>query len=125
MTGFDLYLAFALVAVCAASLGYRVGRMVESDERDDREQLSRADQMALIDHHKASAERKLALVNADLTRQNTAVYRMRDELATKQRRVRGILAEARRWRAEAVARGWKRETRGEMHARWAREAKES
>lgn len=46
-------------------------------------------------------------------------------LVTKQRRVRGLLTEARRWKAIAASLGWKRETRGEMHARWEREARES
>lgn len=70
-------------------------------------------------------ESRLARVKADLTRQNTAVLRLREEVAAKQRRVRGVLTEARRWKAIAASLGWKRETRGEMHARQRREAGES
>lgn len=61
----------------------------------------------------------------DLMRQNTAVLRLREEVAAKQRRVRGVLTEARRWKAVAQSLGWKRETRGEMHARQRREAGET
>lgn len=61
----------------------------------------------------------------DLMRQNTAVLRLREEVAAKQRRVRGVLTEARRWKAVAQSLGWKRETRGEMHTRQRREAEES
>lgn len=70
-------------------------------------------------------ESRVAALNADLTRQNTAVYRLRADLAAKQRRVRGLLTEARRWKTVAEALGWKRETRGEMHARQRREAGET
>jgi hypothetical protein len=73
----------------------------------------------------ANWRRRAGALVVKLTRQNTAVLQLRVDLAAKQRRVRGVLTEARRWKAIAASLGWKRETRGEMHARWEREAKES
>jgi len=102
-----------------------VGRTYEGDaadrELDLREQQLRAGFHAIIDRMKEewAKEREYGQELTD------ALDETRADLAAKQRRVRGLLTEARRWKAIAASLGWKRETRGEMHARWEREAKES
>lgn len=115
----------AAISLGFAFLAYVIGfihasRIGLAEQRAYGDRL-RANFQTVVDRH---VDQKDAL-QADLTRQNTAVLRLRADLSSKQRRVRGVLTEARRWKAIAASLGWKRETRGEMHARQRREAGET
>lgn len=114
-----------VLALVVGVVGIVVGRIYESDAADRRmdlrEQQIRAGFHTIIDRMKETwaKEREYGQELTD------ALDEARADLAAKQRRVRGILTEARRWKAVAASLGWKRETRGEMHARQRREAGEA
>lgn len=107
-----------VIGVVAYFAGYSSGE--DRGERD-----AWADAKKERDALVALWQRRVNALNTSLTMQNAVVYRLRADLAAKQRRVRGILTEARRWKAIAEEFGWKRETRGEMHARQVMAARES
>lgn len=118
-------LGSVVLALVVGVVAFFVGRIHESDAADRQMDLREqhiADVLhAIIDrmNEKWAKEREYG---QELT---NALDEARDDLAAKQRRVRGILTEARRWKAVAESLGWKRETRGEMHARQRREAGEA
>lgn len=114
-----------VLSLVVGVVGIVVGRIYESDAADRRmdlrEQQLRAGFHTIIDRMKEewAEEREYGQELTD------ALDEARADLAAKQRRVRGLLTEARRWKAIAASLGWKRETRGEMHARQAMAARES
>lgn len=114
-----------VLALVVGVVGIVVGRIYESDAADRRmdlcEQQLRASFHAVIDRMNETwaKEREYGQELTD------ALDEARAEIAAKQRRVRGVLTEARRWKAIAASLGWKREGRGEMHARQRREARET
>lgn len=114
-----------VLALVVGVVGIVVGRIYESDAADRRmdmhEHQIRAGFHAIIDRMNETwaKEREYGQELTD------ALDEARSDLAAKQRRVRGVLTEARRWKDVAASLGWKRETRGEMHARQRREAGET
>lgn len=100
-----------VLSLVVGVVGIVVGRIYESDAADRRmdlrEQQLRAGFHTIIDRMKEewAEEREYGQELTD------ALDEARADLAAKQRRVRGLLTEARRWKAIAACLGWKRETR--------------
>jgi hypothetical protein len=100
-----------VLALVVGVVGIVVGRIYESDAADRRMDLSerqlRAGFHTTIDRMKEGRAKEREY-GQELT---GALDEAREEVAVKQRRVRGLLTEARRWKAIAASLGWKRETR--------------
>lgn len=97
-----------VLALVVGIVGYFAGYSSGEDRGERNERASWHEERTAIF---ALWKARVAELQADLTMQDTAVYRLREEVAAKQRRVRGVLTEARRWKAIAASLGWKRETR--------------
>ena len=100
-----------VLALTVGVAAFLAGRIYESDAADRRMDLSerqlRAGFHTTIDRMKEGRAKEREY-GQELT---GALDEAREEVAVKQRRVRGLLTEARRWKAIAASLGWKRETR--------------